>query len=139
MLNTLRRMGSCFPGNNYSPMENEYASKKDDDADRGMNRVNAWKERFPVTEELKGYAMDHAHFCNSVVTQLCKLPLNYDTIPIIKEHLEALSQPNSLIRNGFLEQLQVMRSKFPSETVKNELAAPLIVITYNPFTHMANP
>ena len=139
MATLIRSLTSCLGRNPYATVDQDYYCDKRDDGERSFAKVEAWKEKYPVTEDLQAFFSDHTKFCKNAIADLLRLPLTSGTIPIIGKHLKALARQSSPVRRHLLDELNRKEGDFSNEQDRAELVLPLIGICYDPMTGRAYP
>ena len=112
---------SCLPSSHKYDHVALREDKRDDDYLE--RRVEDWKAKFPVTNELSEVFFDHRSYTKKLIKAMLLIPINEATSPPpVAEHLYTTAQKSPFIANGILQEIADCEDrKFTSTTIKTQI------------------
>ena len=128
----LKYFTSCM-GNPYSKIRDFDTLHKRDDDEYGIEQVEEWKQKFPVTEEMKDVMFRHHDYACKIINSVKKLDLNYNTLPLVKRHLLQIGSQAIEMKEGLLDALSD-NHPFKNDSDREELYGVIMRILWHPAT-----
>ena len=131
MSSILRSLLRCL--NPYEQVSAFDTLHKRDDDEYGIEQVEEWKQKFPVTEEMKDVMFRHRDFACKIIRSVKKLDLNHTTLPLVKRHLLQIGSQAIEMKHGLLDELSNTNS-FKCDSDRREVYRAINRILWDPRT-----